>query len=74
MRILSEAQYKELLCKKEEVVTKEVTVVRFSLEQYKHLEKMLPKPTATAHDIEAGYLLGIQKVLGLLREGFVIGT
>jgi len=47
---------------------------RLTQSVYESLEKQLPKPVVskdtTEHQI--GYLLGIQHVLGLLRQGFTI--
>lgn len=48
-------------------------ITRLHQDVYKSLEKQLPKISAPATELEAGYLLGIQLVLGKLREGFVIG-
>jgi hypothetical protein len=50
-------------------------VHRLSQEALMELRKKLPLPdvSSTTTDLEAGYKLGIQKVLDLLREGFVIG-
>lgn len=56
--------------------TKVVTQVhRLSKEAYDALEKLCGpiKPTSTTTAIEAGYTLGVQQVLKLIREGFVHG-
>lgn len=56
--------------------TKKITQVhRLTKEAYEALEKNLGpiKPTTTTTPIEAGYTLGVQHVLLLLRQGFVIG-
>lgn len=44
---------------------------RLSPSVYAALEKQVPKPSSTSNPIEAGYLLGIQFVLRLLREGYM---
>ena len=48
------------------------TVVRLSPAIYSSLEKQLPKPVVTDNTsaLQAGYQLGVQAVLKLLREGF----
>lgn len=50
-------------------------VIRLRADQFRELESQLQKPfvqcTTTAH--QAGFMLGIQHVLGILREGYVIG-
>lgn len=50
-------------------------VHRLSKEAYESLEKQLGpiKPTSTTTPIEAGYNLGVQHVLKLIREGYTIG-
>lgn len=51
------------------------TMARLSHEQYTALEKMLPPPmmmNEKTTDLMAGQLLGVQLVLRLLREGFVV--
>jgi hypothetical protein len=49
-------------------------VVILNKDIYKKLEAQLPAPapSATTTDIQAGYMLGVQYVLKVLREGFVI--
>lgn len=60
--------------KKEEVVTKQIEVVRLSREQYIALEKSVSflgvteKTTAT----ETAYQMGVQNVLKKLRDGFTM--
>lgn len=51
-------------------------VVVLSQEQYKRLEGQVIAPTANSNttDIQAGFMLGVQHVLKLLREGYVSGT
>lgn len=55
---------------------KEVTVERTVLTQaqYQSLEKQLQSPTVSVNttEIMAGYQLGIQSVLKMLREGWVV--
>jgi len=54
-----------------------VVVARLSTEMYDHLVRQLPNPFVTKDttDLEAGFRLGIQHVLYLLREkGIVIPT
>lgn len=52
-------------------------VVRLSKEEYQHLEKLLPPANVSlsgANDAGSmGYKLGVQAVLKVLRDGFVIG-
>jgi hypothetical protein len=50
-------------------------IVRLNTEVYKSLEKQLPPCVVTERTTEhyAGYLLGIQHVLKLLREGYTVG-
>lgn len=48
-------------------------ISRLSPQAYQSLLKVLPGPALPKTDLEAGYLLGIQRVLQSLREGFVIG-
>ena len=53
-----------------------VTVNRLAPEVYKDLEKKLP-PIAVNNEtspMQAGFQLGVQTVLKMLREGFVTGT
>lgn len=49
---------------------------RLDQQAYEALEKqVLPVVVQRdTTDIQAGYMLGIQQVLGLLRKGFVIGS
>lgn len=54
-----------------------VVVARLSTEMYDHLVKQLPNPFVTKDttELEAGFRLGIQHVLFLLREkGIVVST
>lgn len=69
IHILSSREYNTLLSTKD----KEVEVVRLQVDQYNKLASVLPKIAATANPIEAGYHLGIQKVLEVLRTGWTIG-
>lgn len=51
-------------------------VVRLSSEVYNALEKEVRTNTIVTDkttDIQAGYALGIQHVLGILRRGYTIG-
>jgi len=51
-------------------------IVRLSPEQYRVLERRILSDVIVSDkttDIQAGYMLGIQKVLRELREGFTIG-
>lgn len=51
-------------------------VMRLTKEQYAQLVKQLPGSvavTAETTPMQAGYMLGVQTVLKLLREGYVIG-
>jgi len=49
--------------------------VRLTPEQYRQLEGQLVPPAVTnsTSDLMAGYQLGIQAVLKLLREGYTFG-
>lgn len=49
---------------------------RLTLPAYKQLEQMCEaaQVNGTTTEIQAGFKLGIQHVLRLLRDGFVIGT
>lgn len=49
-------------------------VVVLTRAQYEKLENQLPAPVPSSNttDIQAGYQLGIQHVLKLLRQGFVM--
>ncbi len=51
-------------------------VVVLSAEQYKRLEgQVLPPFVSNAtRELQAGFMLGIQHVLKLLREGYVSGV
>ena len=55
--------------------TKVVQVHRLSKEAYEALEKLCGpiKPTTTTTPIEAGYALGVQHVLKMIREGYALG-
>jgi hypothetical protein len=55
---------------------KPLVVDRLSEPMYAKLESLLPKPMVQpgTTDIQAGYLMGIQHVLSVLRTGFVYGT
>lgn len=49
-------------------------VISLPLEIYHKIEKQFPRPgvTSTTSEIEAGYMLGVQAVLKVLREGHVV--
>jgi hypothetical protein len=49
-------------------------VYRFTPETLRHLKSKLPRPgvDATTTDLKAGFLLGIQHVLGMLEEGWTV--
>lgn len=51
------------------------TMVRLTPEVYKDLEKQVRRLTvnSTTTPLEAGFALGTQEVLRLLREGYVTG-
>ena len=53
-----------------------VSYHRLSMDAYTALEGILtrPVPSATTSDIQAGFMLGIQHTLNLLRTGFVVGA
>lgn len=51
---------------------KVVETHRLSAESYTQLEKQLPKPVNPTDGIAAAYNLGIQHVLSVLRNGFVV--
>jgi len=53
----------------------EQTLVRLDPTQYQQLERHLPPPSVTnsTSDLMAGYQLGVQAVLKLLREGYTVG-
>jgi len=50
--------------------------MRLNTTAYEALEKQLglPVPSVTTTDIQAGYMLGVQHVLVLLRKGFVVSS
>jgi hypothetical protein len=56
-----------------EIVSKQYA--RLTKEVYEDLEKKLPAPSVQRDttDLQAGFQLGIQHVLKLLREGYVVG-
>lgn len=56
-----------------EIVTKQYA--RLTKEVYEDLERKLPAPTVQRDttDLQAGFQLGVQHVLKMLREGYVIG-
>lgn len=45
---------------------------RLNPDAFAALKKRLPRPGCPSTDLEAGYLLGIQATLELLRDGFTI--
>lgn len=53
---------------------KDITVVRLQYDVYKQLEKSLPAPVVTSAttDHQVAFALGVQHVLKVLRDGFVI--
>ncbi|MDO3559438.1 hypothetical protein ACPPTR_08885 [Ralstonia pseudosolanacearum] len=53
---------------------KEQVVTRLTPEVYAALEEKVPPPnvTTTTTELLAGYQLGVQVVLKLLREGYVV--
>jgi len=53
----------------------EQILIRLDPAQYRRLEQQLPPPavTNTTSDLMAGYQLGVQAVLKILREGYTIG-
>lgn len=55
-------------------MTQPAFFARMSPEVYAALEAKLPAPVVTqaTSDLQAGYQLGIQHVLKLLREGYVV--
>lgn len=54
-------------------MSEETKVVhRLSAEAYAQLEKQLPQPTAPNDGTRAAYQLGVQYVLQVLRQGFVV--
>jgi len=52
----------------------DITLVRLQYDVYKQLEKALPAPviTATTTEHQVAFALGVQYVLKVLREGFVV--
>lgn len=54
---------------------KEQSVIRLTPETLRELERQVPPPIVTAQttELQAGYQLGVQTVLKLLREGYSIG-
>lgn len=53
----------------------EQAIVRLDPLQYQALERQVPAPVVTTQTTEllAGYQLGVQTVLKLLREGYTFG-
>lgn len=51
-----------------------VPIYRFNEEQLRHLENTLPKIglNGATTPLQAGYLLGIQQVLKVLRDGYTV--
>lgn len=58
---------------KQKPLVNEVVTHRLTPEAYRELEGKLPKPTNPNDGIAAAYNLGIQHVLSVLRNGFVVG-
>jgi len=57
-------------------MTQQEVNFRLSSEAYKQLEKQLLSDVIVSDkttDLQAGYMLGIQKVLKVLRDGFTVG-
>jgi hypothetical protein len=54
---------------------KELVVVRLDQSMYRELEQKLTPPVVTSQttDLQAGYQLGVQSVLKMLREGYTLG-
>jgi len=52
-----------------------ITVHRLSSEAYKQLEAKVQPPFVgdKTTDLQAGFQLGLQHILKLVREGFVVG-
>ncbi|KAG0163970.1 hypothetical protein DFQ30_010697 [Apophysomyces sp. BC1015] len=52
---------------------REQVLIRLDPEQYRTLERQVPPPVVTAQttELQAGYQLGVQTVLKLLREGYI---
>lgn len=57
------------------ITSGEGELYRFNPESIRQLEKQLPMVTVngTTTEVQAGYLLGIQHVLSILRQGFTVG-
>lgn len=53
--------------------TEVVELNRLSPDSLRALKAKLPKIGCPSTELEAGYLLGINKVLDVLREGWTIG-
>lgn len=55
---------------------KKSVLIRLNPEVYRELENKLLPPTVVqgTTDIQAGFLLGIQHTLKLLRDGYTIGA
>lgn len=49
-----------------------LNMYRLSPDAFAALKKRLPRPGCPSTDLEAGYLLGVQAALELLRDGFTI--
>lgn len=51
-----------------------IAVHRLTKDMYAVIEKHMPRPSVGKEttDIQAGYLLGVQAVLSLLREEFTV--
>jgi hypothetical protein len=47
-------------------------VTRLNQAAFAAFRSKLPPPSLPKTDLEAGYLLGIQRALEVLREGFVV--
>lgn len=49
--------------------------IRLSKDELQALQRKLPRPAVTDQttDLQAGYLLGIQHVIEVLRDGWVVG-
>lgn len=57
-------------------MTQPVEMARLTQDVYLKFEQQLGQPVVTqaTTELQAGYMLGIQHALKLLREGFVVGT
>lgn len=57
------------------ITSSEGELYRFNPESIRQLEKQLNAVhvNASTTDIQAGYMLGVQHVLSLLRNGFTVG-